>query len=103
MQQAQDCCSAPPRKLGEVLSALNHVSIACACVQASRRFYIDLLGFKEVRRPGSLTFDGAWCAQRLVVDRGADPADPRGSRALQLRRPCSSAAQRCPLANASPT
>jgi catechol 2,3-dioxygenase-like lactoylglutathione lyase family enzyme len=29
-------------------------------VEASLRFYTDVLGFVPIRRPGSFDFDGAW-------------------------------------------
>lgn len=42
------------------LSTLNHISLSCACVEDSLKFYSDFLGFIEVKRPGSLDFDGSW-------------------------------------------
>ena len=38
----------------------NHISIVCRSVEASLRFYTDVLGFVPIRRPGSFDFDGAW-------------------------------------------
>jgi hypothetical protein len=42
------------------LASLNHISIVCRSVEASLRFYTDVLGFVPIRRPGSFDFDGAW-------------------------------------------
>lgn len=52
----------PPRSQRRPLplSSLNHVSRLCSDVNASRRFYRDLLGMVEVKRPDSFTFEGAW-------------------------------------------
>jgi catechol-2,3-dioxygenase len=44
------------------LASLNHISIVCRSVEASLRFYTDVLGFVPIRRPGSFDFDGAWYA-----------------------------------------
>ena len=41
------------------ISTVNHVSRATADVEKSRRFYRDVLGFREVQRP-PFRFDGAW-------------------------------------------
>lgn len=45
------------------LASLNHISIVCRSVEASLRFYTDVLGFVPIRRPGSFDFDGAWYAK----------------------------------------
>lgn len=42
------------------LASLNHISIVCRSVEASLRFYTDVLGFVPIRRPGSFDFGGAW-------------------------------------------
>ncbi|GLJ25532.1 hypothetical protein SUGI_0488980 [Cryptomeria japonica] len=42
------------------LLALNHVSFVCKSVQSSTQFYINVLGFKLVKRPSSFEFQGAW-------------------------------------------
>ncbi|KAF8704410.1 hypothetical protein HU200_031456 [Digitaria exilis] len=42
------------------LVRLNHVSFQCASVEASVDFYQRVLGFKLVKRPASLDFEGAW-------------------------------------------
>ncbi|XP_066363029.1 glyoxylase I 4-like [Miscanthus floridulus] len=42
------------------LASLNHISIVCRSVEASLRFYTDVLGFVPIRRPGSFDFNGAW-------------------------------------------
>lgn len=47
-----------PRSLP--LRSLNHISLVCRDVDASARFYRDVLGFVEVKRPSSLEFEGCW-------------------------------------------
>eukprot|EP00270_Netrium_digitus_P007259 TRINITY_DN2116_c0_g1_i3.p1 TRINITY_DN2116_c0_g1~~TRINITY_DN2116_c0_g1_i3.p1 ORF type:complete len:174 (-),score=34.22 TRINITY_DN2116_c0_g1_i3:266-787(-) len=42
------------------LCSLNHISLNCKDVQESLEFYKNVLGFVEIKRPGSLQFDGAW-------------------------------------------
>lgn len=42
------------------LASLNHISIVCRSVEKSLDFYMNVLGFFPVRRPGSFNFDGAW-------------------------------------------
>ncbi|KAE8810066.1 hypothetical protein D1007_13273 [Hordeum vulgare] len=42
------------------LSSLNHISIVCTSVKESLDFYMNVLGFTPIRRPGSFDFDGAW-------------------------------------------
>jgi catechol 2,3-dioxygenase-like lactoylglutathione lyase family enzyme len=39
---------------------LHHVNIVVQDVEASKRFYCDLLGIKELPRPADLTIVGAW-------------------------------------------
>ncbi|CAD6239964.1 unnamed protein product [Miscanthus lutarioriparius] len=48
------------RAAGLPLTALNHISVVCRCLESSLRFYRDVLGFVPIRRPGSFDFDGAW-------------------------------------------
>lgn len=38
---------------------IDHVAIVVADLAASRRFYVDVLGMREVGRP-AFSFDGAW-------------------------------------------
>uniref|UniRef100_M8C1I6 Uncharacterized protein n=1 Tax=Aegilops tauschii TaxID=37682 RepID=M8C1I6_AEGTA len=42
------------------LASLNHISIVCSSVEESLRFYMNVLGFIPIRRPGSFNFNGAW-------------------------------------------
>ncbi|KAJ6829795.1 uncharacterized protein M6B38_355660 [Iris pallida] len=42
------------------LASLNHVSLLCRSLEKSVNFYTSVLGFFQVRRPGSFDFDGAW-------------------------------------------
>lgn len=42
------------------LASLNHISIVCKSVEESLDFYMNVLGFTPIRRPGSFDFDGAW-------------------------------------------
>ncbi|TVU21598.1 hypothetical protein EJB05_31246, partial [Eragrostis curvula] len=53
---------ASPRVSGGALplASLNHISVVCRSLQSSLSFYRDVLGFVQIRRPGSLNFDGAW-------------------------------------------
>jgi catechol 2,3-dioxygenase-like lactoylglutathione lyase family enzyme len=41
------------------VTAFDHVTLICADLNATRRFYVDLLGMKEVTRPG-FSFPGLW-------------------------------------------
>jgi len=41
------------------VNAFDHVTIICADLDATRRFYVDLLGMKEVARP-AFKFPGLW-------------------------------------------
>ncbi|XP_021301287.1 uncharacterized protein LOC110429551 isoform X2 [Sorghum bicolor] len=52
------------------LASLNHISIVCRSVEASLRFYTDVLGFVPIRRPGSFDFDGACIlyARSMLMD-----------------------------------
>lgn len=47
--------SAPPLRV----KTLDHVTLIVRDLEASRRFYCDLLGMREVPRPG-FSFDGSW-------------------------------------------
>ncbi|EFJ31787.1 hypothetical protein SELMODRAFT_439738 [Selaginella moellendorffii] len=42
------------------LASLNHISRNCSNVQESMDFYVNVLGFIPVKRPGALNFEGAW-------------------------------------------
>ncbi|XP_021908116.1 lactoylglutathione lyase-like isoform X2 [Carica papaya] len=42
------------------LMSLNHVSLLCASLWDSVRFYEDVLGFVLIKRPSSFNFNGAW-------------------------------------------
>ncbi|KAK3016686.1 hypothetical protein RJ639_007091 [Escallonia herrerae] len=42
------------------LTSLNHISLVCKSVEESIDFYVNVLGFVPVRRPGSFDFNGAW-------------------------------------------
>lgn len=50
------------------LASLNHISVVCRSLESSLSFYRDVLGFIQIRRPGSFDFDGAWY---VVLDRPA--------------------------------
>ena len=41
------------------VTAFDHITIICADLDATRRFYVDLLGMKEVERP-AFRFPGLW-------------------------------------------
>ena len=42
------------------VSGYSHLAIVTTDLEAARRFYIDLLGFRELRRPDFAGFDGMW-------------------------------------------
>ncbi|XP_058728926.1 glyoxylase I 4-like [Vicia villosa] len=42
------------------LKSVNHISLICRSVEESMDFYLNVLGFFPIRRPGSFNFDGAW-------------------------------------------
>ena len=42
------------------ITDLNHVSIIVKDVEASKRFYCEILGMAEVPRPLNFDFEGAW-------------------------------------------
>lgn len=42
------------------ITDLNHVSLIVADVEASKRFYCDVLGMEETPRPATFHFAGAW-------------------------------------------
>ncbi|XP_059638005.1 glyoxylase I 4-like [Cornus florida] len=42
------------------LKSVNHISICCRSVEKSLDFYVNVLGFDPIKRPGSFDFDGAW-------------------------------------------
>lgn len=42
------------------LSCLNHISRKCSNLSEAENFYENLLGFVQIKRPGSFDFEGAW-------------------------------------------
>jgi len=52
---SNECPPAEPLPIG----AVNHVGVMTRRVAESRRFYREVLGFREVSRP-NFDFDGAW-------------------------------------------
>ena len=64
------------------ISGMNHCTVLTSDLDASRAFYIDLLGLTEGFRP-DLGFPGAWlyagdqAVLHIVAGRGV-PANPRG-------------------------
>lgn len=64
------------------ISGMNHFTVLTSDLDASRAFYIDLLGLTEGFRP-DLGFPGAWlyagdqAVLHIVAGRGV-PANPRG-------------------------
>src|SRR5436190_6189436 len=58
---------------------LNHVAIHVRDLEASRRFYRDVLGLPEIARP-AFDFDGAWFALgkqelHLILETSLPPGD----------------------------
>jgi hypothetical protein len=49
-----------PRDTGSLLS-LNHISFLARRVEVTKKFYINVMGFVEVKRPESFDFGGCWC------------------------------------------
>lgn len=51
-----------PQAIRLPLTALNHISLVVADVVTSCKFYVNVLGFMEVKRPHALqeSFAGAW-------------------------------------------
>lgn len=41
------------------LTGFDHITLVVADIEASRKFYVDILGLKEVQRP-NFDFSGAW-------------------------------------------
>jgi lactoylglutathione lyase len=48
-----------PQKPGIHVTSFDHVTIICADLAATRRFYVDFLGMREVERP-AFKFPGLW-------------------------------------------
>lgn len=48
-----------PKQPGINVTSFDHVTIICADLEATRRFYVDLLGMTEVSRP-AFGFPGLW-------------------------------------------
>jgi catechol 2,3-dioxygenase-like lactoylglutathione lyase family enzyme len=48
-----------PRRSGIDVTSFDHVTIICADLDATRRFYVDVLGMTEVPRP-AFRFPGLW-------------------------------------------
>ncbi|MFT5197016.1 MAG: catechol 2,3-dioxygenase-like lactoylglutathione lyase family enzyme [Candidatus Promineifilaceae bacterium] len=42
------------------ITRLHHVSICVRDMEASRHFYVDILGMEEVKRPDTFQFPGQW-------------------------------------------
>jgi len=47
------------KRLGISVTSFDHVTIICADLEATRRFYVDVLGMIEVSRP-AFGFPGLW-------------------------------------------
>jgi catechol 2,3-dioxygenase-like lactoylglutathione lyase family enzyme len=48
-----------PERPGITVTSFDHVTIICADLEATRRFYVDVLGMNEVPRP-AFRFPGLW-------------------------------------------
>jgi catechol 2,3-dioxygenase-like lactoylglutathione lyase family enzyme len=65
------------------IQAMNHFTVLTLDMAATRRFYVDMLGFTEGARP-PFGFDGAWFYvgdQPIlhIVASGRMPKDPKGT------------------------
>jgi Glyoxalase/Bleomycin resistance protein/Dioxygenase superfamily len=65
--------------------ALHHVSYTCADVQATRDFYVTLLGFIDVKRPDAFKFEGRWCGYSLPCARTCVSRLLRPRREVQVK------------------
>jgi catechol 2,3-dioxygenase-like lactoylglutathione lyase family enzyme len=52
-------------RVGIAVTSFDHVTIICADLEATRRFYVDVLGMTEVSRP-NFGFPGLWFQVRNV-------------------------------------
>lgn len=67
---------------GLVVERLEHVAVVVTDVDRARAFYRDVLGLKEIPRPKSFDFPGAWfhCGPEVIHLLGADAPDLKGRR-----------------------
>lgn len=65
---------------------LDHVTVNVTDVERARRFYAEVLGLKEVPRPASFVFPGAWydTGNMLIHLVHRPAADPETSRHFAL-------------------
>ncbi|MCA8987477.1 MAG: VOC family protein [Planctomycetaceae bacterium] len=83
------------------VETIDHVTIVVRDLDASRRFYLDLLGMREVPRP-NFSFAGAWfqAGQTLIhLILEHDLSGPAGNRASQKSTRMQHLAFRVPDAN----
>src|SRR5690349_10102427 len=65
---------------------IDHVAVIVTDVDRARRFYAEVLSLREVQRPESFDFPGAWfqagadAAGQVIHLLGHPEADPRGRR-----------------------
>lgn len=66
------------------VKSLDHVTLVVRSLEASRRFYVDLLGMEEVPRP-AFSFTGSWFQAgptqiHLILDESATPTGSDSTR-----------------------
>jgi lactoylglutathione lyase len=70
------------------VKTLDHVTLVVKDLEASRRFYCDLLGMRQVQRPG-FSFDGRWFQAgntqiHLILEH--DRSGPSGEKTADLQK-----------------
>ncbi|KAK4780909.1 hypothetical protein SAY87_017015 [Trapa incisa] len=77
------------RSGGEALPllSLNHVSLLCRSVWESIRFYEEVLGFANIKRPSSFDFNGAWLYNYGIGIHLIENPSPDGGETSNEQRP----------------
>src|SRR5450432_2348688 len=66
------------------IESLNHVSVQTSRLEESRRFYIEVLGAKEISRP-NFSFGGAWLYLSGIQIHLIEQGTPPGRREVETR------------------
>lgn len=70
------------------VKTLDHVTLIVDDLEASRKFYCDLLGMQQVERPG-FSFDGSWFQAgdtQIHLILHSDDSGPAGERTAELKK-----------------